>query len=157
MGRREGVEQPVKVRVGGLHQCFSTHWGFYFSRKSPTHTPTSSKSLYPSCAALVMGAFFSKLKKKIICLLWLPPVDSQPYEIGCRSNFVHHYTFCCCLVDQLCLTFCDHMDCRLPGSSAPGISQARTLEWVAVSFSRGASWPRDRTCVFCIGRQILYY
>ena len=40
----------------------------------------------------------------------------------------------------------------------PGDSfQARILEWVAISFSRGSSWPRDQTCVFCvscIGRQI---
>ena len=91
----------------------------------------------------------------IICLLWLPPVDSQAYEIGCRSNFVHHYTFCCCLVAQLCPTFSDHMDCR-PPFSVPGISQARTLEWVAVSFFRGSSWPRDRTHVSGVGSCILH-
>ena len=44
----------------------------------------------------------------------------------------------------------------LPGSSVPGISQTRTLEWVAIPFSRRSSWPRHRTCVSCIGRQILY-
>ena len=37
------------------------------------------------------------------------------------------------------------VDCRSPGSSVRGISQARILEWVAVSFSRGSSWPRDQT------------
>ena len=37
-----------------------------------------------------------------------------------------------------------------------GISQAGILEWVAISSSRGSSWPRDRTCVFCVGRWILY-
>ena len=42
------------------------------------------------------------------------------------------------------------MDCTLPGSSVHGISQARTLEWVDISFSRGSSWPRDWTCVSCI-------
>ena len=41
-------------------------------------------------------------------------------------------------------------DCRLPGSSVHGISQARTLEWVAISFSRGSTWPRDWTQVSCI-------
>ena len=35
----------------------------------------------------------------------------------------------------------------LPGSSVHGILQARILEWVAVLFSRGSSWPRDQTCV----------
>ena len=42
------------------------------------------------------------------------------------------------------------MDCSPPGSSVHGISQARILEWVAISFSRGSSQPRDRTHVFCL-------
>ena len=45
---------------------------------------------------------------------------------------------------------CDLMDCSPPGSSVHGILQARTLEWVAISFSRGSSWPRDWTQVSCI-------
>ena len=40
------------------------------------------------------------------------------------------------------------MDCSPPGSSVHGISQTRTLEWVAISFSRGSSQPRDWTQVF---------
>ena len=36
---------------------------------------------------------------------------------------------------QSCPTLCDPIDCSLPGSSIPGILQARTLEWVAISFS----------------------
>ena len=40
---------------------------------------------------------------------------------------------------------CDPMDCSLPSSSIHRILQARILEWVAISFSRGSSWPRDRT------------
>ena len=42
------------------------------------------------------------------------------------------------------------MDYSPPGSSVHGISQARILEWVAISFSRRSSWPRDRTQVSCI-------
>ena len=42
------------------------------------------------------------------------------------------------------------MDCSPPGSSVHGISQARILEWVAISFSRGSSWSRDRSQVSCI-------
>ena len=53
--------------------------------------------------------------------------------------------------------FCDPMDCSLPGSSVHGISQARILEWVTISSSRGSSWPRDGTQVSCIGRRILYH
>ena len=53
-------------------------------------------------------------------------------------------------VAQLCPTLCDPMDCSLSGSSVHGILQARILEWVAISFSRESSQPRDRTRVSCI-------
>ena len=58
---------------------------------------------------------------------------------------------------QLPPTLCDPMNCSCPGSAVHGVSQARILEWAAISSSRGSSWPRDRTCVSCIGRQILYH
>ena len=66
---------------------------------------------------------------------------------------------CCCWVTKSCLTLCDPMDCSLPGSSVHGIFQARILEWVAISFSRGSSWPRDQTrvsCISCTGTWMLY-
>ena len=50
-------------------------------------------------------------------------------------------------VAQSCLTLCDPMDCRLSGSSVHGLFQARVLEWIAISFSRGSSQPRNRTQV----------
>ena len=46
------------------------------------------------------------------------------------------------------------------GSSVHGISQARILEWVAISLSRGSSQPRNQTCVsyvFCNDRWVLYH
>ena len=46
--------------------------------------------------------------------------------------------------------FCNHMDCSPLGSSVHGILQARILQWVAISLSRGSSRPRDRTHVSCI-------
>ena len=52
------------------------------------------------------------------------------------------------------------MDCNLLSSSVHGISQARIVGWVAISFSRGSSWMRDRTrisCIVCTGRRNLYY
>ena len=55
------------------------------------------------------------------------------------------------LVTGSYLTLCYPMDCSLPGFSVYGISQARILEWVAISFSRGSSRPRDRTHTSCIG------
>ena len=51
------------------------------------------------------------------------------------------------------LTFCNPMDCSLPGSSVHGILQVRILEWVAIPFSRGSSRPMDQTQVSCrVGR-----
>ena len=50
-------------------------------------------------------------------------------------------------VAQSCPTLCDPVDCSLPGSSVHGILQARILEWVAISFSRGSSQPRDQSQV----------
>ena len=50
-------------------------------------------------------------------------------------------------VAQSCPTLWDPVDCSPPGSSVHGILQARILEWVAISFSRGSSWPRDWTKV----------
>ena len=56
--------------------------------------------------------------------------------------------------------FCDPIDCSLPGFSVPGIFQARILDWVAISYSRGSSWPRDQTLtswVSYIGRWVLHH
>ena len=52
---------------------------------------------------------------------------------------------CCCLLTKSHPTFCDPVDCSLPDSCVHRISQARILEQVAVSSSRGSSPPRDRT------------
>ena len=51
------------------------------------------------------------------------------------------------LIDKLCLTLFHTMDCSLPCSSVHGVSQARIMVWVAISFSRGFSPPRDQTWV----------
>ena len=57
------------------------------------------------------------------CFQWIFRVDSfRMYDITC-------------LVDKSCQTCCDPIDCSLPGSSVLGISQARILEWIAISFS----------------------
>ena len=51
--------------------------------------------------------------------------------------------YCCCLVTKSCLTLYNSRDYSMPGSSIHGISQTRTLVWVATSFSWGSSPPRD--------------
>ena len=70
------------------------------------------------------------------------------------------FSSCCCSVSQSRLTLCDPKDWGPPGSSVHGISQARILEWVPISFSRGSSRPRHQTHisrVCCIGSQALYH
>ena len=59
------------------------------------------------------------------------------------------------LVIQLCASLCNPMDCSPPGVSVHEISQVRMLEWVAISFSRGYSRPREWTCIFCIAGRFI--
>ena len=70
---------------------------------------------------------------------WKNPSYAQPplqCLLPCESEVV-----------QLCPALWDSMGCSPPASSIHGIFQARILEWVAISFSRGSSWPRDQTQV----------
>ena len=57
---------------------------------------------------------------------------------------------CCCLLSKSCPTLLQPVDCSPPGSSVHGLFQARILEGVAISFSRGSSWSRDQTSISCI-------
>ena len=62
-------------------------------------------------------------------------------------SFFMHFSM---LATQSCPTLHNPMDCSPPGSSVHGILQARILEWIAILFSRGSSWPSSRTQVSCI-------
>ena len=74
-----------------------------------------------------------------------------------RESRLPYRCVCACLVDWSSPTLCYPMDCSPPGFSVLGISQARVLEWVAISYSRGSFWPRHQTSISCTGRQILYH
>ena len=79
---------------------------------------------------------------------------SNPKERQCQRMFKVKWSEGA----QSCLTLCDPVDCSPPGSSVQGILQERILEWVAISFSRGSSQPRDRTRVSCIaGRSFILW
>ena len=82
-----------------------------------------NKNAYPY---LIVFTHLKRIHKKLI--KW----------ITCRA---------CAKTLQSCLTLCDPMDCSLSGSPVHGIFQAWILEWVAISFSRGSSQPKDRTGV----------
>ena len=83
-------------------------------------------------------------------------LGQNPTLLAVRPNSLCYTILRACSVTQSCPTLCDLMDCSLPGSSVHGIFQARILEWVAISFSRGSYQPRDQTHI-CSGRQILYH
>ena len=71
-------------------------------------------------------------------------------------DFCKNMFCCCCLVAKSRLTLLwPPLNCRPPGFSVHGISQARILEWIAISFSRGSSRLRDWIHISCIGRQVL--
>ena len=68
--------------------------------------------------------------------------------VQCTDSAMCYIYACVCVC--VCLVMSnsnDPMDCSLPGSSVHGIFQGRMLGWVAISFSRGFSWPRNRTQV----------
>ena len=71
------------------------------------------------------------------------PIDPQLLAtLGVVFTLFSARSFCAKSL-QLCPTLCDPMGGSPPGSSVHGILQARILEWVAISFSRGSSQPRD--------------
>ena len=92
--------------------------------------------------------------------------EYMPY-LSCKASqvpyphpalfFLYHWLYLTC--SRACVhakslqshtILCNPMDCRPPGSSVHGVLQARILEWVAIPFSRGSSWPRNRTQLSCI-------
>ena len=74
---------------------------------------------------------------------------------GLNNNTDNGIYYCCSLVAKSCPTLWYPMDYSPPGSSIHGTFQAGILGWVAVSFSRGSSWPRNGNCNSCIGRHSL--
>ena len=104
-----------------------------------THSPIASLTLL----SLTSSQVYSRLLNSD-ALNWLRHIHY--FLILVSPLFVN---LICVLVTQLCLTLWDPMDCSPPGSSVPGILQARILEWVAIPCSRGSSWPGDQTQVSC--------
>ena len=69
-----------------------------------------------------------------------------PFAVHIKLTILLIGSVCVCvLVIWLCPALCDPMDCSPPGSSVRGILQASVLEWIAIPFSMGSSWPRDWT------------
>ena len=87
----------------------------------------------------------------LLASLW-----AQDISTCCSQSLECSWVLAVCLVAQSCLTLGDPMDCSPQGSSVHGILQARILEWVAISFSRASSQPRNRTQASCIIGRFFY-
>jgi len=97
---------------------------------STLHTAShNTNSIYLSDGILLSGRPFPSSSFIYLHSFYKDAVRLLFYSLGYHS-FV---------VAKLCPTFCDHVDCSLPGSSVHGTFQARILEWVAISFSGGSS------------------
>ena len=87
-------------------------------------------------------------------------VLNSPYNLLALTIFVSSHSLYWNLtvkrseVAQSCATPCNSMDCSLPGSPIHGIFQVRVLECVTIPFSRGSSWPGDRTWVSHIASRL---
>ena len=80
-----------------------------------------------------------------------PPYSVLSYQCHLLDLLkLHAKILCVCVCAQSCPNLCDPMDCSLPVSLVHGILQARILEWVAISFSRGSSQSRYWTWVSCV-------
>ena len=109
-------------------------WTILWALRSPIHIRSFIHSFNKYSLNLFLGpgsgikAMNETAKKPLLSLWWV----------------------CTCSVTKSCSTLCKPMDCSPPGSSVHGISQARILEWIAISSSRGSSWLRDQTSISCV-------
>ena len=123
------------------------------------HLTSTIHLIGPRCIQMLCISFLSYLYRNICDSPQTGMENIYPWKEQLPRSEVQLYAYVLShSVVQLYLTLCNCMDYRPPDSSVHGILQARILEWVASSSSRGSSQPRDRTrvsCVSCIGWWIL--
>ena len=115
-----------------LLMCYTKHFSFFDCAGS------LQDLLAVTAACRTFGCGMWDIVLQLGAPGWAPALGTQSLS---------PWTTSVSLVAQSCPTLCNPMDCSPPGSSVHGISQARILEWVAIPFFRGYSWPRDQTCV----------
>ena len=135
------VAFPLIMWTCGPFQCLSERLTYLWENQYLSSSP--SLRGFTVCEDTVQFSILSTLHFSI-SLYYSGSIT--PDEI---MQWLFGFTLCV-LAAQLCPTFCNPMDYSLPGSSVHGILQVRILEWIAISFSRGSSWPRDQTLVSCI-------
>ena len=108
---------------------------------------------------------YKTVQKQLLVLKWLESPSARfhrfiPRPPAWEDCFPSLFTLCVFSCTVVSDSFCNPMDCSPPGFSVHGILQARKLECVAITYSRGSSWTKDQTwvsCVSCTGKQILYH
>ena len=82
------------------------------------------------------------ITKTLLSLTKFQQLEALSQEPGTKTQKIAYYTVVAAAAKSLksCLTLCDPIDSSSPGSTVPGILQARTLEWVAISFSSAGKW-----------------
>ena len=128
--------------------CLPVNFRAFNPAENPAHSQRSRWGQVHLCPVdaqkMPFFSFFPCILKQDVCV-------NGEKVMGSR----HHYICCYCLFSHV-RTFATPWTIAPPGSSVHGISQARILEWVVISFYRGSSWPRDWTRVSCTGRWIFH-
>ena len=87
------------------------------------------------------------------------PPPPQPHHMLECPWLVHYwkYLICCYFSNSVMFDSVTPWTVACQAPLSMGFSRAKILEWVAISSSRGSSWPRDWTCISCVGKWILYH
>ena len=150
------AKQPYRP-ARSLERCEAagSHPGRRGISQGATHTPTreAATRLLDGYPGETKTCVYEESYRGMFVTALFTADKNSSNQNGCQqANMANP----CVLATQSSLTLCDLVDCSSPGSSIHGILQARTLEWVAISFSRGSSQPRNPTQVSCVDRQTLY-
>ena len=136
--------------------------GQFSSVVSNSLRPHEPQHARPPCPSPTPGVYSDSCPSS----QWCRPAISScrlvfSLKVKSTVNQSHDYTHStACAHAQLrqpCPARSDPTDCSPPGSSVHGTSQARILDWMVISFSRGSSQPRDRTHISCIVGRFLYH
>ena len=139
------------------HTTHSQKWDWFLPRPSSKGAPEEPR--WGSAGRVLQTVGLGSLQQ-----LCRSPGPTQTRSIKSQEWAFHQHETSCpgfscrkvkVLLTQSCPTLCDPKDCSPPGSSVCGILQSRIQEWVAISFSRGSSQPRDWMWVSCTAGRLV--
>ena len=152
-----GFRSPHAHQALLIPSCFSqpvaagswciNPWPPRSGRHAPEDVPHRLVSSPPGWCGTLIACRGNLLEYTDVRACLLFPCPPPPNKVPALEFLVSHSAWSEVLVIQVCLTLCHPVDCSLPGSSVHENFQARILKWITIPFSRGSSWPRDRTYV----------